>query len=112
MNQEFTYISKGKEHKKYEFGLKAAIAMTKNSRVIVAAVNFIRNQYDGHTLPKVLCQTEEIVGKGPEVAMCDRGFKGKSKIGSTKIIFQRVLKRRLHPIKNPRCVRDLDEVRR
>ena len=79
-------ISKGKEHKKYEFGSKAAIAMTKNSGVIVAAVNFERNQYDGNTLPKVLSQTEEIVGQRPEVAICDRGFKGKSKVGSTKII--------------------------
>ncbi|GAB6161391.1 hypothetical protein JCM12298_05500 [Desulfothermus naphthae] len=65
-------ISKGKEHKKYEFGSKVAIAMTKNSGVIIATVNFERNQYDGHTLPKVSCQTEEIVGKRPEVAICDR----------------------------------------
>jgi len=60
--------------------------MTKNSGVIVAAVNFERNQYDGHTLPKVLSQTEEIVGKRAEVAICDRGFKGKSKVGTTKIV--------------------------
>ncbi len=86
MNQEFTYITKGKEHKKYEFGSKVAIAMTKNSGVIVAAVNFERNQYDGHTLPKVLSQTEEIVGKRPEVAICDRGFKGKSEVDTTKIV--------------------------
>ncbi|GAB6161948.1 IS5-like element IS1478 family transposase [Desulfothermus naphthae] len=90
-------ISKGKEHKKYEFGSKAAIAMTKNSGVIVAAVNFERNQYDGHTLPKVLCQTEEIVGKRPEVAICDRGFKGKSKIGSTKIIIPKSPKKKATP---------------
>ena len=44
MNQEFTYISKGKEHKKNEFGSKVAIAMTKNSGIIVAAVNFEKNQ--------------------------------------------------------------------
>jgi len=30
-----------------------------------------------------MSQTEEIGGKKPEVALCDRGFKGKSKIGST-----------------------------
>ena len=53
--------------------------MTKNRGVIVVAVNFKRNQYDGHTLPKVLSQTEEIVGKRPEVAICDKGFKGKTK---------------------------------
>ena len=71
--------------------------MTKNSGVIVAAANFERNQYDGHTLPKVLSQTEEIVGKRPEVAICDRGFKGKSKIGSTKIIIPKSPKKKATP---------------
>ena len=41
---------------------------------------------DGHTLPKVLSQTEEIVGKRPEEAIYDRGFKGKSKVRTTKIV--------------------------
>ena len=68
--------------------------MIKNSGVIVVPVNFEKNQYDGHTLPKVLCQTEEIVGKSPEVTICDRGFKGKSKVGSTKIIIPRSPKKK------------------
>lgn len=43
MNQQFTYLSKGKDHKKHEFCSKVAIAMRKNSEVIVTAVNFGRN---------------------------------------------------------------------
>ena len=71
--------------------------MTKKSGVIVAAVNFERNQYEDHTLPKVLSQTEEIVGQGPEAAICDRAFKGKSKIGSTKIIIPKSPKKKATP---------------
>jgi len=34
----------------------------------------------------VLYQVEEIVGRPPEVALCDKGCRGKSKIGSTRIL--------------------------
>ncbi|TWV15695.1 IS5 family transposase [Bacteroidaceae bacterium HV4-6-C5C] len=46
-------ISKGKEHKKYEFGNKVSILYTQNTGVIVGALSF-RNEYDGHTLPDAL----------------------------------------------------------
>jgi hypothetical protein len=44
-------ISKGKKHKRYEFGSKVSILTTKNSNIIVGAVNFTENIYDGNTLP-------------------------------------------------------------
>ena len=78
-------ISKGKEHKRYEFGAKASIIMTKNSGVIIGAVSFPENIYDGHTLPEVLKQSEELVGRRAKVAICDRGYRGKSNVGGTKI---------------------------
>jgi len=78
-------ISKGKEHKRYEFGAKASIVVTKNSGVIIGAVSFPENIYDGHTLPKVLKQSEELTGRRAKVAICDRGYRGKSNIGNTKI---------------------------
>ena len=53
-------MAKGKEHKKYEFGTKASVAMTKTHGVIVAAVAHEKNLYDGHTLPEVLDQAEAI----------------------------------------------------
>lgn len=49
-------ISKGKAHKKYEFGRKASIAVTKTTGIIVGAMSFNENIYDGHTLPDVLEQ--------------------------------------------------------
>ena len=78
-------ISKGKDHKKYEFGSKASIAVTKNSGIIVGAVHFSTNIYDGHTLPATLTQTTELVGRRPTVAICDRGYRGKSYIDGTEI---------------------------
>lgn len=92
-------ISKGKEHKKYEFGSKVAIAMTKDSGVIVGAVNFERNVYDGHTLPKVLNQIKEIVGKAPQIVICDRVFRGKTRIGETRIVVPKKSKNDLTPYK-------------
>jgi len=77
-------ISKGKEHKKYEYGSKASILVTKNSGIIVEAVHFSKNKYDGHTLPETLKQTTELVGRRPKVAICDRGFRGKSLFDGTK----------------------------
>ena len=43
-------IAKGKEAKKYEYGNKACIVKTKKSGVILGAVSFIENIYDGDTL--------------------------------------------------------------
>jgi len=43
-------IAKGKEAKKYEFGNKSSIVKTKKSGIIVGALAFIENVYDGDTL--------------------------------------------------------------
>jgi IS5 family transposase len=79
-------ISKGKEHKKYEFGSKAAIAMTKTRCIIVGAKSFSRNVYDGDTLPELLSQINAVRGIAPETAFCDRGFRGRKQVGSTAIV--------------------------
>jgi hypothetical protein len=39
-------VAKGKEHKKYEFGTNASVALTKTHGVIVAAVAHEKNLYD------------------------------------------------------------------
>ena len=78
-------ICKGKAHKKYEFGAKASVTVTKTSGIIVGALSFQDNPFDGHTLPAVLSQVESIVGQRPTMAICDRGYRGKRKIGVTSI---------------------------
>jgi IS5 family transposase len=79
-------ISKGKEHKKYEFGSKSSLVTTKNSGIIVGAYSLEKNEYDGHTLPKALDQCEQLRGVRPTVAIVDRGYKGSSRIGETEIL--------------------------
>ena len=79
-------ISKGKEHKKYEFGSKAALAITKDSCIIVGAKNFIGNEYDGNTLNDVLSQVKSVCKVAPATAFCDRGFRGRARIGETAIV--------------------------
>jgi IS5 family transposase len=81
---EVQCISKGKEHKKYEFGSKASIICTQTTGVIVGAMGF-RNEYDGHTLEPALNQHERLTGKRAKSATVDRGYQGKSKIGETEI---------------------------
>ncbi len=79
-------MSKGKAHKRFEFGSKVSITLTKNSGVAVGAYNFEENIYDGHTLPEVLEQTKRLTGKEPKVAIVDRGYRGVSTVGNTVII--------------------------
>jgi IS5 family transposase len=78
-------ISKGKAHKPYEFGRKASVAVTKTTGIIVGAMSFDENVYDGHTLPDVLEQCWTITGVCPTDAICDRGYRGLDKVGDTTI---------------------------
>jgi IS5 family transposase len=78
-------IGKGKTNKKYEFGSKASVTVTKDGGIIVGALSFPGNPFDGHTLPEVLDQVEEITGQRPERAICDRGYRGKHWVGETRI---------------------------
>ena len=85
-------IAKGKDHKKYEFGTKVSIAMTRESCVIVSAMNFEKNRYDGHTLPDVLEDITTVVGKRPEVAVVDQGYRGAHHIGETEVVSAKTLR--------------------
>src|SRR4029077_12709428 len=79
-------VAKGKEHKKYEFGTKASVAMTKTHGVIVAAVAHEKNLYDAHTLPEVLDQAEAITDTRAARAIVDRGYRGRKFVDGTEIL--------------------------
>jgi len=81
---EVQCISKGKEHKKYEFGNKVSITYTQTTGVIVGAKSF-RNEYDGHTLELALKQVQALTGHAPQTATADRGYRGRNRIGDTQI---------------------------
>jgi IS5 family transposase len=78
-------ISKGKEHKKYEFGSKVSIALTQTTGVIIGARHIEGNQYDGHTLEAVLEQQQRLSGHVLSEVFVDRGYRGVTKVGQTMI---------------------------
>ena len=55
---EVECISKGKAHKKYEFGCKVSVAATSRECFIVGMKAYHGNPYDGHTLNDAVLQTE------------------------------------------------------
>lgn len=81
---EVQCIAKGKESKPYEFGNKSSIAKTK-SGIIVGAMAFKGNPFDGHTLPEQLEQIKRLCGMTIENALVDRGYRGRKWIGETKV---------------------------
>ncbi len=81
---EVECISKGKEHKKYEFGNKSAIAKT-GSGLIVSALAIRGNPYDGHTLSVHRVQIALLIGYEPVEALAERGYRGKKRVGNMAI---------------------------
>jgi len=78
-------ISKGKEHKKYEFGSKVSIITTKKSGVLIRALNIEKNDYDAHTVDPAFEQQQRLTGIVLKRAFLDRGYRGISEIRGTKI---------------------------
>ena len=68
--------SKGKEHKKFEFGSKASILIDQSSGIIMGAINFTQTLHDSKTLPEVLEQYERLNGKQAKEVFVDRGYRG------------------------------------
>lgn len=77
-------ISKGKEHKKYEFGNKVSVVRLWNG-IIIGALSF-RNEYDGHTIDKALEQVSRIYGRKLRILAADRGYRGQEMSGDTQIL--------------------------
>ncbi len=84
--------TKGKEHKKFEFGSKAAILVTQSTGVIVGAVSFNENIHDSKTLPTVIAQYEKINEKKPKAIYADRGYRGPSKVAEVEICVPKPIK--------------------
>jgi Transposase DDE domain./Transposase domain (DUF772). len=78
-------ISKGKAHKKYEFGSKVSITTTAKSGVIIGALNIPKNDYDGHTLDAALEQQQRLSGRTLKELFVDRGYRGVTEVRGTKI---------------------------
>ena len=79
-------ISKGKAHKRYEFGVKASIATTSKSNFVVGGMALPGNPYDGHTLTRALAQVRQMTGSVIEEAFVDRGYRGHGETQTTVFI--------------------------
>lgn len=88
---EVQCISKGKEHKKYEFGNKVSVIRS-STGVILGAMSF-RNEYDGHTIESAIEQVERLTGRKIKILAGDRGYRGKREVNGTKIMIPDVPKR-------------------
>ena len=69
-------ISKGKAHKRYEFGCKVSITTTHKQGLVISSQALPKNPHKGHTLKPALESSERITGVEIESAFVDRGYKG------------------------------------
>ena len=83
---EVECISKGKVHKRYEFGVKASIATTNKSNFVVGGLALPGSPYDGHTLTKALAQVRRLTGEAIDEAFVDKGYRGHDETEATVYI--------------------------
>jgi IS5 family transposase len=82
---EVQCISKGKAHKRYEFGQKVVIVTTNRNNWITASRMMENNPYDGHTLEAALTTAQLISGVSITDAYVDRGFRGHGYTGPARV---------------------------
>jgi IS5 family transposase len=86
LHEQHVYaITKGKDHKKYEYGTKASIVTTKDSGVIVGVSAHEKNEHDSKTLQAALTSANATRNTPIEEAICDRGYRGVKDVLGTKI---------------------------
>lgn len=77
---EVECISKGKNHKPYEFGCKFSVISTahrsKGGQFALGATALHNNPYDGHTLKPAIDEYEETTGVKTERIYVDKGYRG------------------------------------
>jgi transposase, IS5 family len=89
-------ISKGKAHKRYEFGCKVSVAATSKGGWFVGAKAMHGNPYDGHTLTETLEQVGRIA-QCPEHVFVDRGYRKHGYKGVSEVHIDKVRRGRTGP---------------
>lgn len=73
-------IGKGKAHRPYEFGVKVSIATTnrraKGGQFVLHAKALPGNPYDGHSLARIIEETQALTGREIERVYVDKGYRG------------------------------------
>jgi IS5 family transposase len=83
--EEVECISKGKAHKRYEFGNKVGFVSTSRKNWIIGIKSFHGNPYDGHTLKSSLQQAEEMSNVPIMHAHVDKGYRGHNYTGQAQV---------------------------
>ena len=82
---EVECLSKGKAHKRYEFGCKVSVAATSRGGWFLGAKALHGNPYDGHTLKDAIAQIEKLIGFEPEEVFVDQGYRGHDYQGAARV---------------------------
>lgn len=82
---EVECISKGKAHKKYEFGCKVSVVATSRECFVMGMKAYHGNPYDGHTLDDAILQAENITGFKAKEIYVDRGYRGHNYRGEAEV---------------------------
>lgn len=78
-------FSKGKAHKKYEFGSKTTICSTNKSNFILGILTESKNRYDGHILNEIIRKTESNINTQIQKAFLDKGYRGNNYANKDRI---------------------------
>lgn len=92
---EVECISKGKAHKRYEFGCKVSISVTHKSNWITSSAALHGNPFDGKTLSATIERSESNTNIEVKEAYVDLGYRGHDYVGQATIYKQDGKLRRL-----------------
>jgi IS5 family transposase len=81
---EVECISKGKAHRRYEFGCKVALAVSSKGGWVLAAQALEGNPYDGHTLQSTMDRIVATSGIEAEHVYCEMSYRATTTRGSAR----------------------------
>jgi len=85
---EVECISKGKAHKRYEFGCKVSLSVTHKNNWITSSSALHGNPYDGHTLSATIERSQSNTDVMVQEAYVDRGYRGHDYAGQARVYKQ------------------------
>jgi IS5 family transposase len=99
---EVECISKGKAHKRYEFGCKVSLATTSKQNWIVGVETLHNNPYDGNTLAGTIKKVESLTGMTIKNAYVDLGYRGHNYEGPglVHVVDSRKMKKLTRSVRN------------
>jgi len=100
--QEVECISKGKAHKRYEFGCKVGLVTSSRDNWVLGVQAFHGNPYDGHTLKDSLEQVKRLTGWQAKEVYVDLGYRGHGVKTGTKVhvVNFRTMKKKLRSVRH------------